>query len=317
MAANPLSTPGRIGTSAPAPRVPGGNGARFERTRPIVLAIFLLPAAVLLAVFMVYPVLYTLRLSVDRGLGGNFTRLVGLDNYVSLFKDPTFIQAIVNNLLWIVFYAGFVIGLGLLIAVVAMRVRYETIIKAIVFLPMAIAATALAVIWEFVYQPDPNIGLLNAIIGFAHGPAISWLGDSSVVNWALITVGIWGSTGFATVILSAALKGIPTEVLEAARTDGANEFQIFARIIVPMVSLPISVLAVTLTVNVIKLFDIPYVMTHGGPGTSSRVIAFQMYIQGFQSGQFGQAAAVAVVMLIVMIPIMAFNIRRFRTSSVV
>jgi alpha-glucoside transport system permease protein len=309
------ATPSLIGSKAPAPKVP--RGALTERTRLVVVAIFLLPAAILLAVFMVYPVLYTIRLSFDRGLGGNFTRIVGLDNYSSLFKDPTFIQAIVNNLLWIVFYTGFVIGLGLVIAVVAMRVRYETIIKAIVFLPMAIAATALAVIWEFVYQPGADIGLLNAILGIFHGPAPSWLGDSGLVNAALIAVGVWGSVGFATVILSAALKGIPTEVLEAARTDGANEFQIFYRIIVPMVSLPISVLAVTLTVNVIKLFDIPYVMTHGGPGTASRVIAFQMYIQGFQSGQFGQAAAVAVVMLIIMIPIMAFNIRRFRTSSVV
>ena len=240
-----------------------------------------------------------------------------LDPVASLFKDATFIQAIVNNVLWIVFYTGFVIALGLVIAVIAMRVHYETIIKAIVFLPMAIAATALAVIWEFVYQPDANTGLLNAILGIFHGPAPSWLGDSSLVNAALIGVGVWGSVGFATVILSAALKGIPTEILEAARTDGANELQIFYRIIVPMVSLPISVLAVTLTVNVIKLFDIPYVMTHGGPGTASRVIAFQMYIQGFQAGQFGQAAAVAVVMLIIMVPIMAFNVRRFRTSSVV
>jgi alpha-glucoside transport system permease protein len=293
------------------------RGIRTERTHPLVIALFLLPAVVLLLVFMVYPVIYTLRLSIDRGLGGNFTRIVGLDNFATLLKDATFIQAIVNNVLWFVFYTGIVIGMGLIIAVVAMRVRYETVIKAIVFLPMAIAATALAVIWGFVYQPDSSTGLLNAILGAFHGPSPSWLGDSSLVNAALIAVGVWGSVGFATVILSAALKGIPTEVLEAARTDGANELQIFYRIIVPMVSLPISVLAVTLAVNVVKLFDIPYVMTHGGPGTASRVIAFQMYIQGFQSGQYGQAAAVAVVMLVIMIPIMIFNIRRFRTSSVV
>ncbi len=310
----PAADPARV----PAPaRVTHGRGSRFGRSSPLTLGVFLLPAAVLLVVFMVYPVIYTLRLSVDRGLGGNFTRLVGLQNYADLLGDPTFIQSIVNNVLWFVFYTGFVIGLGLIIAVVAMRVRYETVIKAIVFLPMAIAATALAVIWQFVYQPDPNIGLLNAILGLFNGPHPSWLGNPDLVNWALIAVGIWGSTGFATVILSAALKGIPTEILEAARTDGANEIQIFARIIVPMVSLPISVLAVTLMVNVIKLFDIPYVMTAGGPGTSSRVIAFQMYVQGFSSGQFGQAAAVAVVMLVVMIPIMAFNVRRFRTSAVV
>lgn len=295
----------------------GGGRLKVERDSPWTLLVFLGPAVVLLLVFLVYPVLYTLRLSLDRGLGGNFTRFIGLDNYVSLLNQPTFIQAIVNNILWIVFYTGFVIILGLLIAVVAMRVSYEAIIKAIVFVPMAIAATALAVIWGFMYSTDPNIGLLNALLGAVNIGPISWLGDTTFANWALIAVGIWGSTGFATVILSAALKGIPTEILEAARTDGANEFQIFYRIIVPMVSLPISVLAVTLIVNVIKLFDIPYVMTHGGPGTSTRVIAFEMYIQGFQSGQFGRAAAVAVVMLVILIPVMIFNIRRFRSSAVV
>ncbi|HEY3522160.1 MAG TPA: sugar ABC transporter permease [Candidatus Limnocylindrales bacterium] len=301
------------GAAAPAPT---GSG-RFERDNVLTLAIFLVPAFVLLVIFLIVPVLYTLRLSLDRGRLGNFTQFVGLDNYASLLSQPTFVQAIVNNVLWIVFYTSIVIFLGLVIAVIAMRVSYEAIIKAIVFVPMAIAATALAVIWDFVYAPDSNIGLLNAILGVFHVGSISWLGDPAIVNWALIAVGIWGSTGFATVILSAALKAIPTEIIEAARTDGANEFQIFTRIIVPMVSLPISVLAVTLIVNVIKLFDIPYVMTHGGPGTSSRVIAFEMYIQGFQSGQFGRAAAVAVVMLLVLLPVMIFNVRRFRSSAVV
>jgi len=307
-------------TATPVPIDPPKTGrrpARIEGSGKLTVLVFLAPAVLLLLVFLVYPVIYTIRLSLDRGLGGEITRFVGLDNYGDLFADPTFVQAIVNNVLWLVFYTAFVIFFGLVIAVIAMRVRYEALIKGIVFLPMAIAATALGVIWGFVYQLDPNIGLLNAVLGIVHVGPISWLGDPSFVNAALIAVGVWGSTGFATVILSAALKSIPSEVLEAARTDGANEIQIFFRIIIPMVSLPISVLAVTLIVNVIKLFDIPYVMTHGGPGTSSRVIAFQMYIQGFQSGQFGQAAAVAVVMLLILIPVMIFNIRRFRSSSVV
>jgi len=290
---------------------------RHERTGWGTVLLFLAPALILVAIFLVYPVFSTLRMSIDRGLGGNFTRIVGLDNYISLLQTPSFVGSIVNNVLWIVFYTTFVILFGLGIAVVAMRVRYEATIKAIVFLPMAIAATALGVIWAFVYATDPNIGLLNAILGIVRVGPVSWLGDPSYVNAALIAVGIWGSTGFATVILSAALKGIPTEVLEAARTDGANEFQIFWRIIVPMVSLPISVLAVTLIVNVIKLFDIPYVMTGGGPGNASRVIAFEMYKQDFSAGQFGKAAAVAVVMLILLIPVMAFNVRRFRSSAVV
>jgi alpha-glucoside transport system permease protein len=289
----------------------------MEKTGWVTVLLFLAPALVLVALFLVYPTLSTLRMSLDRGLGGNFTRFVGLDNYISLLNTPSFVGSIVNNLLWIIFYTSFVILFGLIIAVIAMRVRYESAIKAIVFLPMAIAATALGVIWALVYASDPKIGLLNAMLGILRLGPISWLGDPGFVNAALIAVGIWGSTGFATVILSAALKGIPTEVLEAARTDGANEFQIFYRIIIPMVSLPISVLAVTLIVNVIKLFDIPYVMTQGGPGNASRVIAFEMYKQDFSSGQFGKAAAVAVIMLLLLVPVMVFNIRRFRSSAVV
>src|SRR5690349_5473182 len=299
-----------------APPTPG-RGARTEQTSWPTVLLFLGPAVVLIAIFLVYPVISTLLMSIDRGLGGEFTRIVGLQNYIDLFETPSFVGSIVNNVLWMIFYTGFVILFGLIIAVIAMRVRYESLIKGVVFLPMAIAATALGVIWGFVYALDPQVGLLNAILGIVHIGPVSWLGDPGFVNAALIAVGIWGSTGFATVILSAALKGIPTEILEAARTDGANEFQIFWRIIVPMVSLPISVLAVTLIVNVIKLFDIPYVMTQGGPGDASRVIAFEMYKQDFSAGQYGKAAAVAVVMLIILIPVMIFNVRRFRSSAVV
>jgi alpha-glucoside transport system permease protein len=299
------------------PRKTGRRAPRMERTGWVTVLLFLAPALLLLLVFLVYPTISTLRMSLDRGLGGNFSRFVGLDNYISLLNTPSFTSSIVNNVLWLIFYTSFVILFGLLIAVVAMRVRYESVIKAIVFLPMAIAGTALGVIWALVYASDPKIGVLNALLGVVNAGPISWLGDSGFVNSALIVVGIWGSTGFATVILSAALKGIPTEVLEAARTDGANEFQIFYRIIVPMVSLPISVLAVTLIVNVIKLFDIPYVMTQGGPGNASRVIAFEMYKQDFSAGQYGKAAAVAVIMLLLLVPVMVFNIRRFRSSAVV
>lgn len=288
--------------------------------------LFVSPAGLMLLVFLVYPTIYTIALAFNRGRRGEFTDWVGLDNFVTLFtKDPNFINlstfpptgAVWNNVLWIIFYTGFVLAIGLIVATLAARVRYEAVIKAIVFLPMAIAATALAVIWKFVYAPDSNIGLLNAILGNVNVGPISWLGNVTFVNAALIAAGVWASVGFATVILSAALKGIPTEILEAARTDGATERQIFFRIILPMVSLPMSVLAVTLIVNVVKLFDLIYVMTNGGPGTASRVIGYTFYVEGFQAGLFGKSAAIAVVMLIVLIPIMIFNIRRFRTASVV
>jgi alpha-glucoside transport system permease protein len=286
--------------------------------------LFLAPAGVLLLVFLIYPAIYTVLLSFNRGRNGIFNEWVGLDNYARLFADPDFLNfstfppsgALWNNVLWLVFYVTIVIFFGLILAVVAARVRYEAVLKAIVFVPMAIAATALAVIWKFVYSPDPNIGLLNAILGgFGVGP-VSWLGDQNIVNFALIGVGIWGSVGFATVILSAAVKSIPAEVIESARVEGANERQIFFRMILPMVSLPVSVLAVTLVVNVIKLFDLIFVMTGGGPGTSSQVIAFTMYQQAFGAGQWGYGASVAVVMLILLTPIMIFNVRRFRSGSV-
>jgi alpha-glucoside transport system permease protein len=286
--------------------------------------LFMAPAALLLLVFLVFPAVFTVGLSFDRGRGGEFSEFVGLRNYINLFtNDPNFLRlgfppsgALWNNVLWVIFYTFFCVFLGLLIAVMATRVRYEAIIKAIVFLPMAIAATAIGVIWSFVYFPNQNTGLLNAILGiFGIGP-VAFLGSPDTVNWALIAVGVWGSVGFATVILSAALKGISTEVLEAARVDGASERSIFFRIIIPMVSLPISVVAVTLVVNVIKLFDLIYVMTRGGPGTSSRVIAFSMYQEAFPAGRYGYGAAIAIVMLLLLIPVLVFNVRRFSTERV-
>jgi alpha-glucoside transport system permease protein len=276
--------------------------------------IFIGPAVALLTVFMVYPAIQTIFLSFENGLG----------NYIQLLTaDPRFIRfsfppsgALFNNILWLIFYTGGCIVIGLIVAVMATRVRYERIVKAIVFLPMAIAATALGVIWRFVYSPDADTGLLNAILGVANVGPISWLGSAGFVNTALIVAGVWGSAGFAVVILSAALKGISSEILEAARVDGATEGQIFRRIIIPMLSLPISVIAVTLTINVVKLFDLVYVMTEGGPGNASNVIGVQMY-QQFSARNFDYSATVAVVMLLVLIPVMVFNIRRFRSERVV
>lgn len=300
-------------------RRPKREGRGYDRAA----LFFLAPAGLALIIFLVIPTIYTIGLSFNRGRRGEFTEWVGLQNYINLFNDRSFINlgsfppsgALWNNLLWIIFYVTLVIFLGLVIAVLASRVRYESIIKAIVFLPMAIAATALAIIWRNVYAPNPNVGVLNAIVDPFTSP-VSWLGDPALVNYALIAAGIWGSVGFATVILSAALKGIPTEIMEAARVDGATERQIFFRIIVPMVSLPISVLAVALVVNVIKLFDLIFVMTGGGPGTASRVIAFTMYQEAFAAGQWGKGAAVAVIMLLLLLPIMIYNVRRFSTERV-
>jgi alpha-glucoside transport system permease protein len=288
---------------------------------------FILPAIVLLGALVLYPLIYTIVLSFGNTNSRlQVTRWVGFDNYKTLFTtDKSFLNldvfppegALINNLKWVVLYTSFSLALGLLIAVLAARVRYESFLKAIIFVPMAISATAVAIIWKFVYDPDPNIGSLNAVITAFGADPIAWYGRADVVNYALIFAYVWASTGFAMVVLSAALKGISEEVIEAARTDGASEWDIFRRIQLPLLSLPLSVVTVWLLINVIKVFDIIYVMTGGGPGAASEVIAFTMYDETFQNGEAGYGAAVAVVMLLLIIPIMVFNIRRFRSERVV
>jgi alpha-glucoside transport system permease protein len=300
--------------TTPAVRRPSGP-VRLMRGWNWTASLFLAPAVFLLAVFMVYPVYDTIQLSFDGGL----------EVYRRLFDDKRFIDlttfppkgALFNNLLWAILFPAATIAFGLFIAVLSSRVRYEAAVKAIVFIPQAIAATALGVIWRFVFFPDPETGLLNAFTGLFGISRISWLGDVDWVNYSLIIAGVWASVGFATVILSAAIKGINPEILEAARTDGATEGQIFRRIMVPMLSLPISVVAVTLLINVIKLFDLIYVMTNGGPANRSWVIGFTFYREALAQGNLEKGAAVAVVMMLLLVPVMAFNVRRFRTARVV
>lgn len=288
--------------------------------------LFIAPAVLFLGLLLIYPLVYTIVLSfADTNAKLEIVDWVGFENYTNLFtNDKEFLDldsfpptgAFVNNLKWVVLYTSLSLALGLLIAVLAARVRYEAFLKAIVFIPMAISATAVAIIWKFVYDPDPDIGSLNALITLFGGEAKAWYGREDLVNYALIWAYIWASTGFAMVVLSAALKGISEEVIEAARTDGASEWDIFRRIQLPLLSLPIAVVTVWLLINVIKVFDIIYVLTGGGPGGASEVIAFSMYDETFTNGEAGYGATVAVVMLLLIIPIMVFNIRRFRSERV-
>jgi alpha-glucoside transport system permease protein len=300
------------------------EGSLKERLEGIAFA---LPALIILALLVVYPTYYTVRLAFyNSDFLFKFTDYVGLDNFKDLLtNDPDFLDlskfppsgAMINNVRWVIFYVGLCLILGLALAVLTIRVRYESFVKSIIFVPMAISATAVAVIWLLVYSPDPNIGTVNAVIGQFGGNPVSWLGKETTVNYAIIIAYVWASTGFAMVVLSAALKGIPTEILEAARVDGAGEWNIFRRIMLPMLSLPISIVTVWLFINVIKVFDIIYVMTKGGPGSSSRVIAYTMYSETFVGGHPGRGAAVAVIMLLLMIPVMVLNIKRFRSERVI
>ena len=287
--------------------------------------LFVGPALLLLGVLIVYPMIRTSIYSfANLNSRLEVTRWIGFDNYTRLFtKDKSFLNleefppsgALANNIKWMILYTSLSLLLGLLIAVLAARVRYESLLKAIVFVPMAIAATAVAIIWKFVYEPDPSLGSLNAFITTFGADPIAWYGRADTVNYALIFAYVWASTGFAMVVLSAALKGISEEVIEAARTDGANEWDIFRRIQLPLLSLPMAVITVWLLVNVIKVFDLIYVMTGGGPGGASEVIAVTM-VDEFGNGEAGYSAAIAVVMMLLIIPIMAFNIRRFRSERV-
>lgn len=308
------------------PRTPRWRLPQFTRRSGWQGIVFVLPALILLGVFLVYPTIWTILLSFDTGRGLQFRKWVGFENYQTLFtKDRRFLDldvfppkgALVNNVLWMVLYTSACLALGLLIAVLATRVRYEAVVKAVIFVPMAISATAVAIIWKFVYSPDPDIGVLNATLGTFGLDPISWLGRESTVNYAIIAAYVWASAGFAMVVLSAALKGISQEVIEAARTDGATEWAIFRRVQLPLLSLPIAVVTVWLLINVIKVFDIVYIMTPGGgPNGSSRVVAYTMFVETFEGGKGGYGAAVAVVMLVMIIPIMLFNIKRFRSEAV-
>jgi alpha-glucoside transport system permease protein len=297
------------------------------RMENIVPWLWLLPAFFFISVYLIYPAIDTFRLSL---MNANSTSFVGLDNYQFIFTNRSMQNALLNNILWILLFTLLSVGLGLLFAVLAGRVRYEAVAKAMIFIPMAISFVAAAVIWRFVYafQPPgfPQIGIINAMAtGLGLDPvawliqhALPWIGTSLPApfhtnNIAVVLVGVWMWTGFAMVVLSAGLKGISSEVIEAARVDGANELQIFWRIILPLVSPTIAVVATTLVIQSLKIFDIVWVMTAGNYGTD--VIATLMYKQLFNFRNFGVSSALAVILLLAIIPIMLISIRRFRSQE--
>jgi alpha-glucoside transport system permease protein len=272
--------------------------------------IYVLPSFVLLGVFLVYPVVRTIYLSL---FGRNSQTFVGLDNYEYLFTRQDTLIVFRNNLYWLFIFTFVTVALGLVLAVLTNLVRYESVAKAIIFVPMAVSFTAAAVIWRFMYIWQPasfeQTGLMNAVITTFGAEPIAWISDPRVNNFALIGSGIWMWTGFALVVISAGLKGISSEVLEAARVDGANELQIFRHILLPMLRPILIVVGVTLIINSLKVFDLVYVMTFGNFNTD--VIANRMFKEMFQFGQFGRASAIAVVLLLAIVPFMLVNIRRF------
>jgi alpha-glucoside transport system permease protein len=280
-----------------------------KRMRPYV---WVFPAVAFATVFMVLPTINTIIISFQDARGNP----VGLDNYVFFFTNPETLTSLKNNVLWLVFFTGFVVVLGLFISILFDRVKYESVAKTAVFLPLPISAVAASVIWKFMFEYQPagqtQTGTLNATLGVFGFEPVAWLINTTTNNFALIAVGVWTATGFAMVIISAALKGISGELLEAARVDGANELQIIRRIIVPLLMPTLTVITTTMIITALKVFDIVYVLTSGAYGTD--VIARQLF-QRVANSDYGRAAAVGVVLLLAVMPILLFNIRSFRQQE--
>jgi alpha-glucoside transport system permease protein len=287
-----------------------------EGVRPY---IFVGPALVILAVFLVYPVLNTILTSFKDARGESF---VGLDNFQFVFTDESMLRAIRNTFGWIVIVPLFGVAIGLAFATVADRLsRGEALAKSMIFLPMAISFAGASITWRLIYNYRPqgfgsNIGLLNGIaLGLGQEP-VRWLDVDPWNNLMLMVIMIWMQTGFAMVVLSAAIKSIPDEILEAARIDGASEFQVFRRIVVPSILPTIAVVTTYMVINAMKVFDIVFVM--GSPETrGTEVIAERMIDWFFINNNDGRGAAIAVILFIAIIPVMIVNIRRFREEEAI
>ena len=363
----------------------GRNINRANQIRPW---LFLAPALIALGLYLAYPVVETLRLSLTERLPGGGSTFVGLDNYRQMAGEPKFWEALKNNFLWLLIVPAFSTGFGLLAAQLTDRIAWGSIAKSLIFMPMAISFVGAAVIWKLVYDTRPasqdQIGVLNAVwmsfdggfgstlvlkimpvialLGFAAGFAflaylllrsataggmlrtVASVGAAAFVLWLtfislragltvvgaeppygepqtwltipfwnsilLMIVLIWIQTGFAMVILSAALRGIPEETIEAAIVDGANPLQIFFRIKIPQIAGTIVVVWTTITIVVLKVFDIVFAMTNGQWET--QVLANYMYDKLFRANDWGVGSASAMIIMLLVTPILVWNVYNAR-----
>jgi alpha-glucoside transport system permease protein len=281
--------------------------------------IFVGPAMVLLSVFLVYPVINTILISFKDAQSQSF---VGLDNFKFVFTDESMLRSIRNTLGWMIIVPTAAVAIGLAFATLADRLRRgEAVAKSVIFLPMAISFAGASITWRLIYSFRPagfgsNIGLLNGImLGLGQNP-VDWLSQHPWNNLYLMVIMVWMQTGFAMVVLSAAIKSIPDEIIEAARIDGASEWQVFRRIIVPSILPTIVVVATYMVINSLKVFDIVFVM--GNAELNQTEVIAERMIRWFFIGQdFGKGAAIAVVLFIVVIPVMVWNVRRFREEEMI
>ncbi len=290
----------------------GRNITRANMIRPW---LFLAPALIALGLYLAYPVVETLRMSLSERQNDGSSVFVGLDNYSQMFAEPKFWEAMQNNMLWLIVVPALSTAFGLLIAQLTDRLNWGNIAKSLIFMPMAISFVGAAVIWKLVYDTRPieqeQIGVLNAIfLGLGGEAPLTWLTIPFWNNFFLMAVLVWIQTGFAMVILSAALRGIPEETVEAAIVDGANPFQIFFKIKIPQIAGTIVVVWTTITIVVLKVFDIVFAMTNGQWET--QVLANYMYDKLFRANDWGVGSASAMIIMLLVAPILVWNVYNAR-----
>ncbi|PTA45867.1 carbohydrate ABC transporter permease [Micromonospora sp. RP3T] len=290
----------------------GGPAPRRRKPREGAFAFFfLLPTLLLLTVGLVIPAVRTTLLSfMDSGS----TEWVGLDNYAWMFAEDSIVRVLLNTLVWVLLVPLLASAFGLIYAVLVDKARFESAAKSLIFLPMAISFVGAAIIWKFVYayrgDGQEQIGLLNQIVVSLGGEPKQWLLDSPLNTLLLIVIMIWIQAGFAMVVLSAAIKAIPADIIEAARLDGTTAWQMFWRITMPSIRPALIVVVVTISIATLKVFDIVRTATNGNYDTS--VIANEMYNQAFRYGENGQGSALAVFLFVLVLPLVIYQIRNLR-----
>ena len=277
--------------------------------------VFVGPAMAILSFYLLIPTVIT---TINSFQDASSQEFVGLDNYIYAFTNSDMIIAIRNNLIWLVLGTTLSTGFGLAVAVLAERSKLDRLAKTLIFLPMAISFVGAGIIWKFVfsYQPEgaAQIGLLNAVLGTFGIAPVSWLTTEPLNTILLILILVWGQTGYAMVILGAALKGVSDELLEAGRIDGATEWQIFRRIVLPSIWPTVVTVATTIAILTLKIFDIVFAMTNGAFQTD--VIATLQFKQMFGAFDYGKGAALAVILLLAVSPVIVYNLRQFRNRTI-
>ncbi|WP_197725617.1 carbohydrate ABC transporter permease [Actinoplanes sp. OR16] len=290
---------------------------RFTGKRDKFVAyLYLAPVVLMLSVGLLYPGLRTIYESFFNAAGDAF---IGIDNYKTIFTDSEQLVVLRNTAFWVLLTPFVATGVGLLYAILVDKARMESFAKALIFLPMSISFVAASVIWKFMYEYRPDqgnvkqIGLVNQVIVWLGGKPVQLLIDSPLNTFLLIIVMIWVQAGFAMTVLSAAIKAIPDDIVEAARLDGVTPWGMFRFVTLPAIRPAVVVVLTTIAIATLKVFDIVQTMTGGRFDTS--VIANEFYSQSFRSANQGLGAALAVVLFVLVIPIVVYNIRQLRRSE--